>query len=301
MTEIEDAINILRELDLSKYPIEQVIGQIGRLKRIGAVKTTLHPGKVILRARPNYNGERYSTVEELSYKPAKDNKTFQRASTPNMTMFYGATLPDNVKISQRDNARVVGAFESVKLLRDPDSDTSGEQVITYGKWGVTKNIPLITIVNHKTFLERNPSAGDLYNAYQDFLKAQTQEIIDNSTLVMDFLANEFGKKDISGNYDYIISAIFTEMIVRNGHAAGILYPSVRTGGVGFNVAIHPSFVDHMELEAAGECTVYKHGKRTIVDNETQAIVPSGQKGFKLEPVPPQHHVGREKIIKELYC
>ena len=131
MQAVPEILNALSCLDLSKYPYKTVKHLMKNLGKIGAIVVTLHPGKRILRARPNCNGEHFSKVSGISYKPAQFNTTFQRASSPNMTMFYGGVIPENIKIGELSSPRVIGSFEVVNLLRSPES--SGEQVLTYGK------------------------------------------------------------------------------------------------------------------------------------------------------------------------
>ena len=95
------------------------------------------------------------------------------------------------------------------------------------------------------------------------------------------------------------AALFAERMVEKG-LAGVIYPSVRTGGDGFNVAIHPDYVkSSMRLSAVSECTVYKKGKKTIVDNETIAHLKEGEEHFTLEPVQSKYHIGREKALQEI--
>lgn len=81
--------------------------------KFGVVVMTLHEGKSIIRARPNEPNETFKTVSELSYKPAKFNTTFQRASTPNTTMFYGCVVPENIAEGELDNARVTSILKPV--------------------------------------------------------------------------------------------------------------------------------------------------------------------------------------------
>lgn len=135
-----------------------------------------------------------------------------------------------------------------------------------------------------------------YNAFLNKYSKFKRE----SLMVSTFFANEFAKSFTPNDYDYLLSACSTETVVEK-NLAGVLYPSVRVEGAGFNVAIHPYYVDNcMELEAVGECTVYKRRRDAKVDNDMVALVLSGQKEFELKPVLPQYHLGREKIIPLLY-
>ena len=300
MEKTHQILEILSALDRSKYPYQEVKNLIGSIGPVGAIITTLHQGKEIMRARPNYNGERFSKVGELSYKPAEFNKTYQRASTPYNTMFYGSTISENIKLGELDITRVIGLFEAIPLVRDPAS--SGEQVITYSKWRVVKDIPLLSIIHHKDFQRENSYAKEQRENFEKFLAQHPKEVGEKARLVTDFFANEYAEDITPNDYDYVISATYAEMTVVNGHAAGVFYPSVRTGGEGFNVAIHPSYLDNGYLvpKVAGECTLYKKEKNTIVDNETIAIILEGQNEFELKPVLPEYHIGRDKILRHLY-
>ena len=122
---------------------------------------------------------------------------------------------------------------------------------------------------------------------------------ERTTKIVGFLASEFAKKETDNDYNYLISSLFAERMIEKG-LAGVLYPSVRTNGDGFNVAIHPEYVKYsMKLSAVGVCTVYKKGKKTIVDNESVTYLSDGDENFKLEPVKSKYHIGREKVFREL--
>ena len=60
------------ELDLSKYPHDEIETLIWEFIPFGVIKQVLPPSKVILRATPN-SGERFTTRAELSYKPPEYN------------------------------------------------------------------------------------------------------------------------------------------------------------------------------------------------------------------------------------
>ncbi len=300
MEDVKKLIAGLESLDLSKYPHSEVIKLLGNMGKVGAIRQTLHPGKVILRARPNKVGERFSKISEISYKPAKFNTTYQRASTPNNTMFYGSFVHENVKPGELSIGRAIGLFEVVPMMRD--NTTSGEQVLTYSTWRVMKDIDLVSVVHHKHFPRNNSYAQEQRENFETFLSGHPKEVIEKTNLITEYLGNQFGKDITPNDYDYLISAIYTELVTNNGHAAGVFYPSVRTGGEGFNVAIHPYFVENRYLvpEAVGECVIYKREKETIVDNETVALILDGQEEFQLKPVIPELRIGKENALRKLY-
>lgn len=299
---MENTIKILKEiesLDLSTYPYEKIKELISSIGKTGGIITTLHPGKTILRARPNYNGERFHKISEIGYKPAEFNKTYQRASTPYNTMFYGSTVSENATEKELQMARIIGVFEAVPFIKDPHSE--GEQIITYSKWRVKKEIQLVSIVHHKEFKRENSYAAEQRINFEKFMTEHPKEVGDKARLVTDFFSNQFAKELTPHDYDYMISAIYTELATENG-MDGVIYPSVRTGGEGFNVAIHPHCIDDKYIvpEVVGECTMYKRGQNSFVDNDTIIELHDGQIEFEYEPVKAPYHVGRDKILRNLY-
>lgn len=297
MTMETNPISKLKNLNLSKYPVDEINSIMKEFGKFGVVVMTLHEGKSIIRARPNEPNETFKTVSELSYKPAKFNTTFQRASTPNTTMFYGCVVPENIAEGELDNARVTSIFEASKLYRQEIE--SGEEKVTFSRWTVTKDIPLIAIVYHKDFINNSSHTNELHTAYQAFLKDNPKDIA-NSNTVTEYLAREFAKKETPHDYDYLISALFTEVVLSQGFA-GVYYPSVRAEGKGFNVAIHPDYVNsNMKAIVSGECSLYKKAKHIVLDNDTITEIEDGKTEFIMQPITdPQFHSGREICYKIL--
>lgn len=297
MTIEKSPIDKLKKLNLSKYPINEINEIMKEFGKFAVVVTTLHKGKTIIRARPNESNETFKTVSEISYKPAKLNTDFQRASTPNTTMFYGCVVPDNIENEEFNNARVTATLEASKLYRQEIE--SGEEKITFSRWTVTKDIPLIAIVYHKDFINNSSHTNELHTAYQVFLENNPKETA-KSNSVTEYLASEFAKKETPHDYDYLISALFTELVISQGFA-GVYYPSVRAEGKGFNVAIHPEFVNNnMKAIVSGECTLYKNGKDVVLDNDTIIEISEGKTEFIMQPITDSKiHYGREICIKTL--
>lgn len=264
MTVEKNLIDKLKKLNLSKYPIKEIEDILKECGKLVMVETSLHKGKNIIRARPNKTNMSFNTVSELSYKPANCNTTFQRASTPNETMFYGCVIPEKKSKEEFNNAMVTATLESSNLCRK-DIENGAER-ITFSRWCVTEDIPLIAIVYNKNFIIKSPHTNELYSEYKTFLEKNPKKFVSNNILCK-YLADEFAKKETNYDYDYLISAIFTELVTSQGFA-GVYYPSVRAEGYGFNVAIHPKFVDNnMKIIESSECTLYKNGKDLILNNE----------------------------------
>jgi len=123
---MEEIIDELKRLDLKTNPYRKAKELISQIQKYGLIQTTLHSNKVIIRARPNRNGERHTTKDSVSYKPAHLNTTFQRASTPNNTMFYGCVVPEKIGFGEPDTSRVTAIFEVSDLIRN---DADGEEIV----------------------------------------------------------------------------------------------------------------------------------------------------------------------------
>lgn len=293
-----EAIERLKNYDLSKIPYDTVKHDIGLLAQFGTMGMVLHKGKSILRARLNDADSPFNTREALQYVPAIKNTRFARASSPYNTMFYGAVVPDDGNKSDYDNSRVTATIEVSKILKPYSGVVEGEEKVTYSKWIVTKDIPLLAMCYYKDFVTNSPHTADLHRLYQQFLTSIPRELADKSVLVTDFLAHQFAKENpFDKEEEYLISAAFTEMAVKKG-IAGIYYPSVPAFGKGFNVAIHPHFVDNcLQLTVVGECTIYKYPEQIFVDNDSLCMVQDDSKPFALHPITNDDHMGKNKVIE----
>lgn len=298
MADYQTAIAELKQLDLSKEPKDKILELFNQFGKFGLVQKSFHPGKTVIRARTNKPGETFTTRAQLSYKDPQYNKTYQRASTPQQTMFYGGAVHEDLQVNELDNARVIASLETSYLLRDMGQE--GEQTVTFSKWKVTKDIHMAAICYHKDFTDKNSHTKELYEAYHGWINSLgDDQLRERSGAITEFLAGEYAKKEIHSHLAYMISALFAERSVQRGHA-GIYYPSVRADAMGFNVALSPDCVDSsLQLVAAGECIIYKKGDHTIVDNETICEVNDDTVPFTFQPVPPVYRRGKESILHEL--
>lgn len=291
----EQAINVLKGLDLTKYPYKEVRKQISNVGVIGHMGITFHLGKSIYRARPNSTDEHFYSKCQLTYKPQQFNKTYQRASTPNMTMFYGSVLPEEFETGELDESRVVPSYEAVSWLRD--KATKGHRKITYSIWIVTQDINLIAILQHDKYYDNSSYTRRLMNDFKRFLNDNADKK-DETIAFTTFLANQFAK-EVKIDHEYLISAAFTESMVEKGYD-GVLYPSVKLGGTGFNVALTPQAADtKLQLGLVVECSAYKYYDKTVLDNDYQAILYPSQSNFELLRIENDDHAGIQECLDQL--
>lgn len=288
----EEVIERIKALKLQDYPYTDLRFLISCLGKLGLVTTTLHKGKKIIRGRIN-EGKVFENISDLSYRPQEINTKYYRASTPFRTMFYGSIVPEKRSPQEPPTGRITIAFELSEFVRN--DDTKGSIVITYSAWEVLDDINLVAIVHHKDFVTSTQFASELNRSYQQFAK-EYRETIGDSMMVTEYFAGQFAKTKISNDYDYCISAAFSEAMVDKG-LDGVLYPSVRMGGYGFNVALSPDCVNKkLRLIGAGDCTIYKNKKEICLGNDTTAIYKEGEK-LKYDEVDATLRVTKEQGFK----
>ena len=289
------SIEMLKALDLSKYPISEIKSCLKSFDLGGHIGFYLPPGAIVTRARVNKTGETFTSASELSYKPRHLNTLYHRASTPQNTMFYGCInmIPEDYETKKFVYACFASHVETSELGRKIiRSDQRGilpkeQEKITFGLWRVVKGIRLLAVV-YKNFNE-SPYSNYLQSAFKYYNNKQPIDIRKRTLFVTDYLASEFAKQKITHDYDYLISALYTNRALKLGFS-GVFYPSVPLAGLAYNVAIHPQVVDHcMVLIAAEECTTYSEGGISKIDVDSHARIT--EREFTFFPVtdPELHH------------
>lgn len=263
---MKEIINNLKKLNLQNYPDREIANFITQIGALPVMLSEYDEGKIIYRARPNIDEtNNFSKISDLSYKPQANNNKYQRASTPDKTMFYGALIPEVLENDLIDDERITGAFEVVDFLRNLKIK-AGEKVITYGVWRVKSKISTYSVVQPNL---RKIKVNWLKTISTRFFKELENhpQFKEKVPIILEYLAREFSKKVKEGkDYEYMVSALFAERACMLG-LDGILYPSVKMESTGLNIALTPECVDsHLELEKAIKCKIYKKCKSVIVNN-----------------------------------
>ncbi|MEA5459914.1 hypothetical protein VB796_12740 [Arcicella sp. LKC2W] len=298
MSKIQSIIENLKSINVQEDNARERIEEI--LKNVGGVafvEVTLDIGNAFIRARPNkrMDNEEYETFinfSDLNFKPQAVNECYQRASTPNKTMFYGVIVP--TKIIEGVNPRCVGMLEALPSFRN--KTLQGIKKITYGKWTLIKPIKLLAIIPRDKFIDASKYLKELDEAYQTFLSNAEINLKNKSISFFDFLAEKFSEANIQDHKDYMISAIYSE-IVTNKRFDGIMYPSVRAAGKGFNVAItEETALKSIKLSAAGENFIYKNKGNTKIFPHSRAEFIENE---KIKFVKDSNYKSKEECLKEL--
>jgi len=264
LTNVQEIIKKLKSIPLNQDNIEQYSIEYNKLGFIGIIETHLHPGKNIFRSRINEANESFTSAAQISYPP-KPSSIFGRANCPNVGMFYGTYTPSEVTENEIDAAYLVNAFEICPFLRD--SSSIGETKITIGKWQVTNEIRLATIIFHKDFQNKTRLANSLNEDFMEYINNHSQ-YKEETILWNNFISSEFAKPvEEVNSINYIISATYTDFFIRKGFD-GIIYPTVKLEGRGLNIALKTTSVDScLQLRQVAEGKFYKKEKKTVMDWE----------------------------------
>ena len=172
---IDEIIAGLKNLNLDDDPAAAAKELLEQVGEVGCMRVKYHKGKSVMRARPNNGDERFSLKDDFSFKPQHLNTTYQRASTPNQTMFYACALPDKLEKGELESSRIIGLLEAMPWIRDKTS--SGYKRISFGKWVVEEDLNLIAVIHKDTFYEASSYIKELVDAYNSFMKEENKEIL----------------------------------------------------------------------------------------------------------------------------
>ncbi len=201
-------------------------------------KLVLGKGCYIYRATPITNISDINDSKRLSYKPASLNKTYQRASTPFNTMFYGIVCNTN------KNAVVGCLGETCDCLRNIDSPNKHYKVVV-SEWILKKDVALVQMISVK-----GDNKSEVFNNQKEIIKLIRENNAQNeqeNIEFLEFMSNEF-KKKCQQESDYWISAIYTEFLTQLMGYDGIVYESVQAIDPALSevkcVALTPNFTDN---------------------------------------------------------
>jgi hypothetical protein len=276
----------LKAINLKTASIAEIDSLLNKIGPLPIMRTEYTKGKIFERAQRNKVGEPdFTTVKRMSYAPPEHNIDYLRASTPDHTMFYGSVLKDLYTVDDVGHTRITACCETSELLRNNEIP-EGERVITLGTWQVQETISLATIFDPT----KDYTIDYLNEIKQEYLASINNhpELKEKGLEYLQFLANEFSKDVKSGNnHEYHISALFSSLISKTG-VDGVLYPSVRSAGLGLCVALNPKVADKLQLIMVNKCLIKKQNgnvsitylKRCNVETESETFELLEMEDFK---------------------
>jgi len=183
------------------------------------------------------NNEPITNVKYLKYPSldiVKQVNKFNRANTPNTTVFYSA---ENIDTALKETKPPLNKLVTVGVWKPKNQ---GKQFISYP-------------ISHSEIAEQvNEGVAKATKAFEDHGNFNSSLFLNYMRYYFQLLGREFTKK-VNHHFEYYISSLFSERILtdhkeqnggNNFHYDCIIYPSVGNGYKTDNVAIRPKVIDN---------------------------------------------------------
>lgn len=261
--EIKKLIVEYETADLEKVSFNKLSVQLRKLKWIPILTAKLNKGYHIERARINRPEEIFYSEADISYRNDYENiKTYGRANMKHQSLFYGAIESDVIK-----HPRLINLLETSQIFRDLDKIKvdKADFVMTVGKWRIKEDIEVAEMVFNKDSIKNSKDVEKSFKYHQENLAKEHPENLEQFLLILEFFSNQFARKDINKNTDYMISAAFTDFVINWKGLPGLKYPSVKSDYIGHNIVLTPVVVEQfLELEIAAMFRITKNGENSLV-------------------------------------
>ncbi len=247
-----EVIQKIRSIDLNNdFETKNIRDLLFQLKTVPVIMCNLDSGNIIVRCR---RGSGYTKREDMSYKPSSFCQSYQRATLPGQTAFYGILSADEKYL---EDAMIVGIGECSRL----SSVESGREDMSFSLWRVKESIEVAYIVSANSYLSSNNSLLEtIRNIYREKFSNNIE-----ASFVADFIVGEFSKIVRGGNdNEYKISATWADMFLNEIRLCDAIgYPSVPlVGQAGLNLAIRPDVADSkLVLEKIVDACCYKNSDK----------------------------------------
>jgi len=268
--ELKKSIQKFKKCNLSKIghgklwqTLENEFGFIPFLKR------TIDQGEIDRARINNKIGEIFTSENEISYREDINNiNSYGRANAPFQSIFYGAIPTNEIKYP-----RITSLIETSEIFRDIPKNKfiDAHFIMTLGKWEIKKPLNVIDLIYNKHNVE---NIEDIQISNEDAKKMIAKNFpdhIEQIELILEFFSDEFAKSNIRSDNDYKISCIYSQMAISQG-VDGIIYPSVRTKAMGYNIALTPLSVNSsLQLSKASMHIIEKQKDDTNIGNYKIAL------------------------------
>tara|TARA_R110001583_G_scaffold158317_1_gene310299 strand:- start:3167 stop:4087 length:921 start_codon:yes stop_codon:yes gene_type:complete len=263
LEELKIIISKINEIDLKTIKYDDLLNIIKSLQFIPFLTAKLNKGYHIERARINNTDEIFNSEKEISYRRDYKNITnYGRANVPQDSLFYGAIESDVIK-----HPRMVNLLETSQIFRDLDKNniSSADFVMTVGKWRIKEEMEVVELVFDEKSIKNSKDVRESYEYHLARIREQMPENSEQFELILKFFSNQFSKKEINHNSDYMISAAYTDLALGLRGFPGLKYPSVKTDYQGHNIVLTPEAVDNLlELDIVAMFRVIKNEKKSLI-------------------------------------
>lgn len=235
--DIQKRIEELQKLNLETQDFNELKNLVLPLIQCG-LNTVIFPrGMRIHRGRCiDVDKEYLKHSSQLSYPPTNNLLRYNRASSGKYQIFYGSAS----KVYGNNELGHIAVNFELSQIHD-ESFPNEFEYIGLGRWYSTDDFRVAVLGLDSKIAENNDDAVKL-KEFQTTLLNDLPERFKVIQLVSNFLSHEFSKK-VKFEYEYKITAAYGEVLFEMGFPA-IMFPSVKTDGRVFNIAIMKKHVDN---------------------------------------------------------
>lgn len=263
ISEIKFLIAEYENANLENISFDKLTVSLKRLNYIPFLTAVLYKDSYIERARINRPGEIFYCEKDISFRTDYENiKTYGRANSIHQSLFYGSIESDIIR-----HPRMINLIETSQIFRDLDKVNvdKADFIMTVGKWRIKHEIEVVEIVFNENSIQNSKDVKKSYDTHIDKLAKDYPENIEQFKLILEFFSNQFAKKEIERDTDYMLSVAYANFAINYKNFHGLKYPSVKSDYQGHNVVLTPIAVEEfLELETVTMFRITKEGKTTLI-------------------------------------
>lgn len=252
---IEYDLRKIKEIDYTQVSFDDLTKTIRNyLESIPIVENTIKAGTHLARARSKSNDIPYKLLSEITLRDKKHVTSFGRAHRPNQAIFYCST---NCEVAIREatqwHVTDFGTLISRNMLKDYNPHI---KFVTVSIWKVTKDLKVASLFLNKDAMEANPVVRYFGEQIKNGnIKDWDEQVVKSKNLILEFFSNEFAKRDIKHETDYLLSAYYANEVYTisglTGRLDGVAYPTVALAYTGESIAVtEDAYKDKMEFVIA---------------------------------------------------
>jgi len=224
------------------------------LESIPVVENTIKIGTYLFRARSKSDNTPYEFLSQITLRDKRYVKSFGRAHRPNQAIFYCSTNHE-VAIREATQWHVTnfGTLINRNMLKDYNPHV---KFVTVSIWKVIKDLKVASLFLNNEAMVVNPVVRYFGEQVKNGnINNWNEKVVKSKNLILEFFSNEFAKRDIKHESDYLLSAYYAnEIYTFSGltrRLDGVAYPTVALDYKGENIAItEDAYKDKMEFVTA---------------------------------------------------
>jgi hypothetical protein len=235
---IEFALKEIKQRDFSNHSFDQMKKIVhGYLGSTPVMETTLKKGNFLARARTKKDDTPYNRFSKITVRDKQFVKSYGRAHRPDQSIFYCST---NHHIAIREATQWHQNNFGILINRYISGDYNPNVIfVTVSIWKVIKDLKVASLFLNRDAMSADPVVKHFGNkAINENINNWDERVVKSKNLILEFFSNEFAKKEIRSEKDYLLSAYYAnEIYLTSARLDGVSYPTVALDYKGQNIAI----------------------------------------------------------------